>query len=136
MNAKHFSAVIGEDGLIRPPEGTELEAGSVSVVLLPDSDLRQEFDELATSWKGETQFLSSVTDIVMHPAYQRIIGLGPDVIPLILKDLEDETRHWFWALWAITGENPVPPEDQGRIEEMKRHWLRWGKENGWRRNEH
>ena len=136
MNAKHFSAVIGEDGMIRPLKGMELEAGDVSVVLLPDSALREEFDELATTWKDETQFLSSVTDIVMHPAYQRIIGLGPDVVPLILEDLEDETRHWFWALWAITGENPVPPEDRGHVEEMKQHWLCWGRENGWHHSEH
>jgi len=136
MNAKHFSAVIGEDRVIHLPEDVDVESGVASVVILSDGALKREFDQHAASWKRETQYLSSITDIVMHPAYQRIIGLGLDIVPLILEELEAGARQWFWALWAITGENPVPPEHQGRIEEMRQDWLRWGKENGWLRNGH
>ena len=69
--------------------------------------------------------------IATHPAYQRIIGLGPQAIPLILAEMQREPRHWFWALAALTGENPVSLADQGRVPEMTAAWLMWGRENGW-----
>ena len=34
--------------------------------------------------------------------YQRIIGMGLPVVPLILEELEREPDQWFWALEAIT----------------------------------
>lgn len=67
----------------------------------------------------------------MHPAYQRIIGLGPAVIPLILADLARQPDHWFWALKALTGEDPVSPGDRGKMAAMSEAWLRWGRANGY-----
>jgi hypothetical protein len=32
--------------------------------------------------------------------------MGRDVVPLILADLRKEPYQWFWALRAITGEDP------------------------------
>ena len=34
--------------------------------------------------------------------------MGPEVIPLILAELENEPDYWFAALRELTGENPVP----------------------------
>ena len=36
---------------------------------------------------------------------------------------------WFWALEAITEENPVPPA-AGKVREMARAWVDWGKRQG------
>lgn len=88
------------------------------------------FRSLAEKWKDETKLYSSFTDIVLHPAYQRIIGLGGDVVPLILRDLHQNGGHWFWALEALTGQNPCTEEDAGRVKKMTQAWLTWGKENG------
>jgi hypothetical protein len=66
----------------------------------------------------------------MHPAYQQIIGIGPDAIPLILQELERKPGHWFWALKSITGEDPVLPEHRGQIAKMTESWLSWGYEKG------
>ena len=85
-----------------------------------------EFQRLANEWKRDTAYLSSTDAIVMHPAYQRIIGMGPGVISRILQDLEEAPAHWFHALRAITGESPVRPEDRGDIDAMRRAWLDWG----------
>ena len=76
--------------------------------------------------------LSIVSKMSLHPAYQRIIGMGQPVVPLILRDLEQEPDHWFWALQSITGENPVLPEQRGNLELMATAWLAWGKANGYR----
>jgi hypothetical protein len=34
-------------------------------------------------------------------------------------------------LEAITGANPVLPEQRGRLDEMAAAWLAWGRENGY-----
>lgn len=88
----------------------------------------ENFQALVEAWRQEVQFLSSVTEMSLHPAYQRIIGMGASVLPLLLRELENRPDHWFWALTAITGVDPVQPEDRGRIEKMSEAWLKWGKE--------
>lgn len=89
------------------------------------------FVRLMEEWREQTAPLSSVTEIVLHPAYQRIIGMGRTVVPLILAELARQPDHWFWALRAITGENPVAPEDAGDVLRMRRAWLRLGHLRGW-----
>ncbi|MBK5205790.1 MAG: hypothetical protein JJD98_10385 [Polaromonas sp.] len=87
------------------------------------------FNSSVAHWKEDTKFTSSLTEMLLHPAYQRIIGLGPDVVPFVLRELADNGGHWFWALEALSGENPVPSEHQGRPRLMKEAWLAWGKAN-------
>lgn len=88
------------------------------------------FTECLAKWKADTQFTSSVTDMVLHPSYQRIIGLGPDVLPFIFMELERDGGHWYSALTALTGCNPIPTEDKGRVKKMQAAWLAWAVENG------
>ena len=96
-----------------------------------DEKLRARFQRLAAQWRDECQLLSSTTAKAMHPAYQQIIGLGPEALPLILKELSERPGHWFWALKSITGEDPVPPGDGGNIGRMTHVWLNWGREHGY-----
>ncbi|HEY0025260.1 MAG TPA: hypothetical protein VGB24_20260 [Longimicrobium sp.] len=94
-------------------------------------DIAQRFDELAAKWRDHTQFHSSPKILFEHPAYQEIIGFGPAVLPLLFKDLEETGSFWFWALHAITNENPVPHEDRGDIPRVTEHWLNWGRKRGY-----
>ncbi|MGR3310873.1 MAG: hypothetical protein ACUZ77_08860 [Candidatus Brocadiales bacterium] len=107
----------------------------IGYYLLPISIQRGEnkakFLALKAKWEAETAMLSSTTEISMHWAYQEIIGMGPSAVPLILSEMKKELGHWFWALKSITGEDPVPPEKRGRIKEMTKAWLRWGREKGY-----
>jgi hypothetical protein len=93
-------------------------------------DTRKTFEMHARTWQEEAAFLSSITDIALHPSYQRIVGMGPAAVPLIFQNLKNELNHWFWALNAITGENPVPEDDLGNLEAMRQHWLDWGRARG------
>ncbi len=104
--------------------------GPLSAVSHDGPDLRVRFEALAQRWREETEFHSAASALFMHPAYQEIIGLGPAVLPLMLADLEKTHDHWFWALRAITGENPVPAEERGKVERMAERWVDWGRARG------
>jgi hypothetical protein len=84
--------------------------------VIETTELETTFLQLTEQWQRETGMLSVVSKISMHPAYQRIIGMGQPVVPLIMRELEREPDHWFWALSAITGVNPVKPEQKGRLQ--------------------
>jgi hypothetical protein len=92
---------------------------------------RQRFDRLAEMWKRETGHLSQVTKRCTHPAYQQIIGMGAGAVPLILYDLKKSRDDWFWALSAITGENPINETDAGNVPKMTEAWLQWGRAKGY-----
>jgi hypothetical protein len=94
------------------------------------SPLARIFKQHAEKWEREVAHLSSTTKRVMHPSYQSIIGMGPAVVPLLLRDLQETHRHWFWALNYITGENPVSPNTAGDIRKMSDAWLKWGRDKG------
>jgi hypothetical protein len=96
---------------------------------LPES-LEDRFQHLVSEWRRDVWPLSSVTQIVRHPSYQAIIALGREVVPAILRDLEQQPGHWFVALRALTGADPVAAEDRGQMEKMAAAWVRWGKEHG------
>lgn len=91
---------------------------------------RERFRLLAQQWRADTQWLSSASQAAMHPAYQAIIGMGADALPLILEDLRQNSGHWYWALKAISNQDPVVPADRGSIKKMRAAWLRWGEIKG------
>jgi hypothetical protein len=81
-----------------------------------------------------TLFIPSITTkAIAHPSYLRIIGLardstGREIERLLLRELEAEPDHWFAALTAITGEDPVRPQDD--FDETVEAWLKWGHNEG------
>jgi hypothetical protein len=93
-----------------------------------------EFQALVKDWRSSRGARSTMAEMAMLPAYQSIIGMGRDVVPLILAELKSEgdaPDHWFWALAAITRANPVLPNSRGKIREMAKAWLEWGEKAGY-----
>ena len=93
----------------------------------------REFRIEAEKWKNDTMHWSSVTKMIAHPSYLRIIGLGRkfrqgEIERLILEELQNEPDHWFDALVAITGDDPVGPNDD--FDASVNAWLEWGRQNG------
>ena len=93
-------------------------------------DLHESFQKLAAEWKEKSLHLSNTAQMAMLKSYQRIIGLGMAAVPLILEELRRQPDQWFWALEAITGENPVPPTAAGKVRLMAEAWIDWGKQHG------
>lgn len=119
LRASERSIAMTADG----PKGS-------AVLERSDKETAERFQELLKTWQRETALSSSTTQRAMHPAYQGIIGLGPRVIPLVLEELKRGPCDLFWALKAITGADPVSPEDRGRLDKMAGAWLAWGREKG------
>jgi hypothetical protein len=97
----------------------------------PGTDLREQFRRLADEWREKSRHMSNTAQMAMLRPYQRIIGMGAPAVPLILEELRREPDHWFWALEAITGENPVPPEVAGQVRQMAQAWVMWGTRRGY-----
>ncbi|MCY4174535.1 MAG: DEAD/DEAH box helicase family protein [Cyanobacteria bacterium MAG CAR3_bin_5] len=92
---------------------------------------RQSFQELADRWEAETALLSNLERSAQHPAHQEIVTMGKAAVPLILERIRSQGGLWFHALSAITGANPVAPDDHGNVAAMQESWLKWGERNGY-----
>src|SRR5262245_66656210 len=101
---------------------------------VPSQDLTRRFGELATQWKRERGPHSSSARLAEHPAYQAIIALGPAVVPLLLRELEREPDHWFRALHALTGANPVPEASRANGRTRAQAWITGGRNAACRRH--
>lgn len=88
------------------------------------------FQSLAAEWKRKSRYMSNTAQTAILPSYQRIIGMGMDAVPFILKELEREPDQWFWALEAITEADLVPVEAKGKVAHMANAWIDWGKQRG------
>ncbi len=99
----------------------------------PAEPVEQRVARLLATWRDQTAYLSSSTQITQHLAYQELIALGPAALPGLFRDLE-RTRdgHLSKALAAITGASPVPADDRGHVGKVADAWLHWAAENGWR----
>ena len=108
----------------------EIGTTSPATVQAPrEHALSKRFLELKERWQQETAFISSPRELFLHDAYQQIIGLGPQAIPLVLAELRDEPGLWHWALHAMTGANPIPDDFDGGTQQIAELWLEWGRQN-------
>ena len=94
------------------------------------AETRARFRRLATEWKQKSRLLSNTAQMALLRPYQAIIGMGLPVVPLILEELRAEPHHWYWALEAITGEDPVPADVDGNMRRIREAWLEWGRQQG------
>jgi hypothetical protein len=93
-----------------------------------DAAVEEEYRSLADQWHRETDFHSSISVKINHPAYQKIIALGDDALPLILGDLANCPSFLYLALQTLTKQNPVPQGANPKA--CAEAWLAWGKERG------
>jgi hypothetical protein len=89
----------------------------------------EEFKAHVEKWRTDTRHSSSMNKMIAHPSYRRIMGMGRDVLPLLLKELSERPDHWIVALNAITGEDPASHDST--FNEAVDAWLAWGREKGY-----
>jgi hypothetical protein len=103
-----------------------------------DINIKAKYRHFASQYARDTMHLSFVK--ANHPAYQELLAMGQDIVPLLLRDVATEERRpirdvGFWAsvslLCQITGAAPWKPEDAGRLRPIRDAWVRWGQEKGY-----
>ena len=106
-----------------------LSAARVPIATLSVAD---RFHEHSEKWQRETMHMSSPTQRMEHPSYQAILGLARDnkdeVVRLLIRDMTEYGREWFWALSYLTGENPINRKDAGKLDKMIASWQNWAKD--------
>jgi hypothetical protein len=136
------SHVSGEHYDVRQRDATRIiremwEWPSVSSVAEGEKSLEEQFHEQADKWQQETQHLSSPSQRMLHPSYQAIMGMARDkpdeVVNLMLRDMQQNRREWFWALSYLTHENPIERKNAGSLDKMIEAWVRWGQQRRGRR---
>src|SRR5262245_38789145 len=95
------------------------------------TDVKTEFERLKKEWYDRTSFHSNPDIIFGHPAYQKMIDLGPEIIPLVFEEVKQHRGWWILALHLVVGVNPIPEKMRGRYPEMVECWLKWGREHGY-----
>ncbi len=113
------------------PTDLSIEHSFSGIPAIPPSSPKEKFDRLRNEWKRQRRHEPSTAKSVLLPAYQCIIGMGREAIPLILRELETNLDNWFWALMMITEEDPVPDESRGDGASMAQAWIQWGKDRGY-----
>ena len=79
-----------------------------ATLITPPERLAAAFRELSERWRAETLYLSSTTEIATHPAYQRIIGLGPQVIPAHPRRTRGAAGALVLGAGGADGRRPCP----------------------------
>src|SRR5437899_5923911 len=76
-----------------------------TVIFISEDRTAIEFQRRASEWNKDTLGVSSLSEMFMHPAYQRIMAMGEAALPFISRDLQQSGGHWFHALRYIAGED-------------------------------
>lgn len=128
---RHARAVSGRE----TPRLTTLSDELAELDTLELADLlppKEKFYVLAGLWRQEHSLSGQFIHSVQHPAYQKIIEMGPVVVPILLLDMERVPHSdWFYALGEITRESPVPEASRGDLQAAVTAWLDWGRERGY-----
>lgn len=108
--------------LIRPPEIPAWVADQERI------NVRSQFRALSTQIDRRFAGGGLLTQRLFSEEYAQVIGLGPKVVPILLKELEQSTSPWFWALKAITRVDPAKDVNQGDFASIAACWVQWGRE--------
>jgi len=108
-----------------------LDVPGLRKLVRTDSQVESRFAKLLQEWRSQTAFESVGSRVVFHPAFRAIVALGPQAIPLILKEMT-RFQHvaWLSALADLTGEDPVKEGHRRNARLMTEDWIAWGKSNG------
>jgi hypothetical protein len=87
-----------------------------------------EFEVMADELEESAAIVSSTRTLRNHPAYQGILALGDDAVPLLLKRLELSSNRpiWLRLLSSLTPYSPGAGHET--IREASAAWLQWGRQ--------
>lgn len=63
-----------------------------------------------------------------HLSYLQIIGMGAEIVPLLISRLQEDGGNFIFALKCITGEQAETEGIQGQADKVIAAWIKWGTE--------
>ena len=90
----------------------------------------QMFRNAVAEWTCEKRTNVEREKLAAHPAFRRIVAMGQEAVPYLLREVKREPNLLVLALREITGENPAPRESRGKISEVAKAWVAWGEKKG------
>jgi len=93
------------------------------------ANTKTNFTYLANQLEEFAMNKSLTSEIILNPIYRQIIGMGKKIIPLIMNRLDNSPSIWVQALMDLTGHNPVPIEEYGKVDKILNHWRKWIEQN-------
>lgn len=93
--------------------------------------LKDIFESRVRDWMEDTEWASSISTITEHRQFTELVNMGTIIIPFVLERLAagELNAHWFPLLKDLAGGNdPVPPQYRGRVQQMANEWLAWGRQ--------
>jgi hypothetical protein len=78
----------------------------------------ESFQASVSEWNRETELTSSLTEIIDHTPFRRIVNSCREAIPFLLQELKKKPSLLAVALREVIGENPAPRTARRRVEEM------------------
>jgi len=132
LSIEHDLFGVGRDLGVVEQRVLDLQAAYQNSPAITDREavLAEAFRVLADEWRSSRRFRSSLTEITEHPAYRAIVQLGNEVVPVLLRELQQRPEPWFAALREITGHDPVRSGQRGDMKAMRQAWLSWGRDRG------
>jgi len=88
----------------------------------------EKFEALSDAWSDETPG----TSILNYNSfcYHQIIGMGVQIIPILLERLRQGEGQWVHALSCIVGQQVHTPGMVGNPDRVIEAWLKWGDSRG------
>lgn len=130
-----YRSALGEKRRRERLDASEHFVERISLVLgtdapKPRSEIATAFDRCAKEVHRTARFASSIEAVAHSDAYLQILGMGPTVLPYILRDMRS-TRSvtWFRALNVITRQDAAAGLDT--VEGAVQAWLKWGAQHGY-----
>ena len=84
--------------------------------------LESEFLFIKESLLKEVGYQSNPNIINNNKNYKKIISFGKKIIPILVKDMNENDMDWIFALSEILNVNPIKPENNGYWNKMKEDW--------------
>lgn len=90
----------------------------------------EEVEWLLDKWWQDTMMLSSMSQIMAHPAAKRLQReQGVRLVPVLIEKLRtgQTGQAWGWLalLQKITRRKPFPAQYVGKVQELATSWADW-----------
>ena len=89
--------------------------------------LESRFNDYYVRWKRDTMFLSSIDAITKNSNFQKIVGFGDAIAPIILQEIQERPSKLVWALNIIFGRKIS--KNNLSVDEACTAWVKYGKAN-------